>query len=225
MKNVLIADDFKILRKGLAYTINSTNKFKVTAEAQDGNEAYSIIENQDIDIAIVDISMPPGESGLVTIKRIHDYHPEVKQIVLSMHEEPEYINSAIANGALSYVLKSSDEKELLNALDHADVDQYYIDKNIVMTENDYNIIKEKQEEDQDLDEKNLDKLNFVNLSRREREVLPLICLGFSNQEIAEKLFVTRKTIEAHKTNIMKKLGFNSRRELLHFAMQHHLIDF
>ncbi|KRL67495.1 response regulator [Companilactobacillus versmoldensis] len=224
MKNVLIADDFKILRKGLTYTINSTNNFHVTAEAGDGNEAYSIIENQDIDVAIIDISMPPGESGLVTIKRIHDYHPEVKQIVLSMHEEPEYINTAIANGALSYVLKSSDEQELIKALKHADVNESYIDSNIVMTENDYQSIQEQKEKGHE-DEKNLDKLSFVNLSRREREVLPLICLGFSNQEIAEKLFVTRKTIEAHKTNIMKKLGFNSRRELLHFAMQHHLIDF
>ncbi|MFD1471656.1 response regulator [Companilactobacillus mishanensis] len=221
MKNVLIADDFKILRKGLAYTINNTNKFHVAAEANDGNEAYSIIDNQDIDIVIIDISMPPGESGLVTIKRIHDYHPEVKQIVLSMHEEPEYINTAIANGALSYILKSSDEQELLHALDHADVDESYIDKNIVMTQNDYKSIKEQHE----VEEKKLDKLSFINLSRREREVLPLICLGFSNQEIAEKLFVTRKTIEAHKTNIMKKLGFSTRRELLHFAMQHHLIDF
>lgn len=86
-------------------------------------------------------------------------------------------------------------------------------------------IKQQQEVEVDPYEKNLNKLKFVNLSRREREVLPLICLGFSNQEIAEKLFVTRKTIEAHKTSIMKKLGFNSRRELLHFAMQHHLIDF
>ncbi|MCH4009255.1 MAG: response regulator transcription factor [Companilactobacillus sp.] len=126
MKNVLIADDFKLLRKGLTYTINTTNNFRVTAEAEDGNEAYSIIENQDIDVVIIDISMPPGESGLVTIKRIHDYHPEVKQIVLSMHEEPEYINTALANGALSYILKSSDEQELLNALKHADVDESYI---------------------------------------------------------------------------------------------------
>lgn len=225
MKNVLIADDFKLLRKGLTYTINTTNNFRVTAEAEDGNEAYSIIENQDIDVVIIDISMPPGESGLVTIKRIHDYHPEVKQIVLSMHEEPEYINTALANGALSYILKSSDEQELLNALKHADVDESYIDKNIVLTQNDYLSIKQQQEVEVDPYEKNLDKLKFVNLSRREREVLPLICLGFSNQEIAEKLFVTRKTIEAHKTSIMKKLGFNSRRELLHFAMQHHLIDF
>ncbi|AKP67826.1 response regulator [Companilactobacillus ginsenosidimutans] len=223
MKNVLIADDYKILRKGLTYTINTTNTFRVTAEASDGNEAYSIIENQDIDVAIMDISMPPGESGLVTIKRIHDYHPEVKQIVLSMHEEPEYINTALANGALSYILKSSPEQELLNALDRADIDKSYIDSNIIMTENDYESIQKQQDEPDD--KKSLDELNFVNLSRREREVLPLICLGFSNQEIAEKLFVTRKTIEAHKTNIMKKLGFNSRRELLHFAMQHHLIDF
>ena len=219
MKRVLIADDFKLLRQGLATAINATNEFQVVAEAADGNAAYAAVENRDIDIAIIDISMPPGESGLVTIKRIHDYYPQVKTMVMSMHEESEFITHALSSGALAYVLKSSDETELIQALRHVVNNQLYVDSNITMTSGDLQALQQHQPD------KRFAALDAVHLSRREREILPLVGLGFSNQEIADKLFVTRKTVEAHKTSLMKKLNMTSRRELVHFALQHHLIDF
>lgn len=219
MKRVLIADDFKLLRQGLAAAINATGDFTVVAEAADGNAAYAAVENRDIDIAIIDISMPPGESGLVTLRRIHDYYPKVKTMVMSMHEEADFITHALNNGALAYVLKSSDETELLNALHHVVTNQIYVDSNITMTSSDLQKLTAPQAD------KRFADLDAVHLSRREREILPLVGLGFSNQEIADKLFVTRKTVEAHKTSLMKKLNMTSRRELVHFALQHHLIDF
>ncbi|MFD1485855.1 response regulator [Lacticaseibacillus baoqingensis] len=219
MNRVLIADDFKLLRQGLATTINALPGFTVTAEAADGNAAYAAVENRDIDVAIIDISMPPGESGLITLKRIHDYYPDVKTMVMSMHEEAEFITQALANGALAYVLKSSDETELTKALNHIVANHVYIDNNITMTSSDLQSLAKQQADKRYAD------LDAVHLSRREREILPLVGLGFSNQEIADKLFVTRKTVEAHKTSLMKKLNMTSRRELVHFALQHHLIDF
>lgn len=216
MINVLIADDYKLIRQSLAAVINANPAYEVVASAADGNEAYALIDNRQIDMAILDLSMPPGESGLVTLQRIHDYHPTVKTVVLSMHEEAAFVNQALASGALGYVLKSSDETELLAAMKHAYNGQPYLDTHLRLTTTDLRQIAKQAEPP---------SLTAVNLTRREREILPLVGLGYSNQEIADKLFVTRKTVEAHKTSLMKKLGLASRRELIHFALQHHLIDF
>lgn len=218
MKKILVADDHNIARQGIKTIIDDLPEFNVVAEAKTGDEAYLKVSNQDIDIALMDLSMPPGENGLVTIRRIAEDYPEVRIIVFSMHDEPEFINTALSNGALGYVLKSSIEDELITALKHAQNNEIYIDSAIYISKKDFNEIK-------DAKIKKLPQSYYDNLSKREREVLPLVCLGYSNQEIADKLFVTQKTVEAHKTHIMRKLQINSRRELIHYAISNHLVDF
>ncbi len=104
MYNVLIADDHAIVRSGIAYLIDKQPTFQVVGQTANGTDTYMRVEQGDIDILIMDLSMPPGESGLITAQRIHEHYPLVRMIILSMHEEQEYINKAIHNGAMSYVL-------------------------------------------------------------------------------------------------------------------------
>lgn len=216
MYNVLIADDHAVVRYGLSTLVNKQPEFNVVDEAANGTETYLRVEQGDIDILIMDLSMPPGESGLITTKRIHDNFAEVRILILSMHEEQEYINQALHNGAMSYVLKSSSDDELLKALRQLMNGQEYVDKNIKLTTDDLAKINT------DGTAVNLD--GYAGLSKRESEVLPLITLGYSNKEIAAELFISTKTVEAHKANIMQKLHLKNRAELIRYAIHNKLID-
>lgn len=217
MLKVLIADDHAVVRQGLAYLINSQPDFKVVSEAGNGTDAYARVEQGNIDILVMDLSMPPGESGLVTTQRVHERFPNVKILILSMHEEQEYINQAIHNGAMSYILKSSPDSELVNGLNALAANRRYIDQNITLTKSDI-----KQIEADGLD---AHLQGYRSLSKREREVFPLMALGYTNKEIANRLFISTKTVEAHKASIMHKLSLNSRPELVRYAVHHHLIEF
>lgn len=136
MYNVLIADDHAIVRSGIAYLIDKQPTFQVVGQTANGTDTYMRVEQGDIDILIMDLSMPPGESGLITAQRIHKHYPLVRMIILSMHEEQEYINKAIHNGAMSYVLKSSPDSEILRALTQVSNGENYIDENITLTKKD-----------------------------------------------------------------------------------------
>ncbi|MDD9149609.1 response regulator transcription factor [Sporolactobacillus sp. CQH2019] len=216
MYRVLIADDHAIVRNGLSLLINQQPDFQVCAEAANGTETYLLTEQQSIDIVILDLSMPPGESGLITTTRIHRRFPKVRIVILSMHEEQEYINKAMHNGGISYILKSSPDTELLKALRMAAIKRPYLDSNIKISKKDIEAIN--------TDDVNLNLSGYANLSKREIEVFPLVALGYSNKEIAAKLFISTKTVEAHKANIMSKLSLNSRVDLVRYAVHHKLID-
>ena len=215
MYNVLIADDHAIVRSGIAYLIDKQPTFQVVGQTANGTDTYMRVEQGDIDILIMDLSMPPGESGLITAQRIHEHYPLVRMIILSMHEEQEYINKAIHNGAMSYVLKSSPDSEILRALTQVSNGENYIDENITLTK-------------KDLSQINFDGVDVItgynSLSKREREVFPLVALGYTNKEIAAKLFISTKTVEAHKANIVRKLKLETRADLVRYAIHHHLID-
>jgi len=217
MYNVLIADDHAIVRSGLSFLVNQQTNFKVVDEEANGTDTYLRVEQGGIDILIMDLSMPPGESGLITTKRIHEHYPDVRILILSMHEEQEYINKAIHNGAMSYVLKSSSDDELLKALKSLSNGENYIDQNIMITKSDIQQINS--------DGVDVDLEGYNGLSKREKEIFPLIALGYSNKEIASQMFISTKTVEAHKASIIRKLELNSRTELVRYAVHHHLIEF
>lgn len=219
MYKVLIADDHAIVRSGLSFLINQQPNFHVVTQAASGNEAYFEVERAGVDLIVLDLNMPPGENGLITTKRIHDRFPKVGIVILSMHEEQDYIDRAMQNGADSYVLKSSPDTELLSALQAVTNHRTYVDQNIILTKTD---VAEINSNDNDV---NLKIEGYADLSSREREVLPLIALGYSNKEIAKKLYISIKTVEAHKASINRKLGFKNRVDLVHYALHHGLIDF
>ena len=181
MYNVLVADDHAIVRSGISYLVDLQPNFTVVDGTASGTDTYMRIEQGDIDILIIDLSMPPGENGLLTTQRIHDKFPQVRIIILSMHEEQEYINKAMANGAMSYVLKSSPDTEIIKALQHVINGENYLDTNIIVSKNDLKEINASGN--------NLNLEGYNSLSKREKEVFPLIALGYSNKEISQKMFI------------------------------------
>lgn len=216
MYKVLIADDHSIVRAGIANLINQQPNFEVVGQEANGTDTYLRVEKGGIDILIMDLSMPPGESGLITTQRIHERFPEVRIMILSMHEEQEYINRALHNGAKAYILKSSADSEIIKGIEHLAVNEEYLDQNIIITKNDLNEINSSGIE--------TGLKAYNNLSKRECEVFPLVALGYTNKEIAQKLFISTKTVEAHKASISRKLNLNTRADLVRYAIHHHLID-
>lgn len=217
MKNVLIADNQAIVRLGLTTLIESLPDFQVISQVDNGVDAYMQIEQGKVDILITELAMPPGESGLLTTKRVHDAFPNVAIMILSSCEDQALINQAIHNGAESYIFKSSPTAEIVTGLRHLVSGERYFDNNIMIT-------------GQDLKEINygntaVDMTGYQDLSKRERELFPFIALGYSNKEIARKLFISTKTVEAHKASIMRKLALDNQAALIRYAVHHHLIDF
>lgn len=216
MYKVLVADNHPIVRMSVKNLIDQQDGFKVISEKSSGIDVSMRIEQGDIDIIIMELSMPPGENGLITVKRIHKRFPNIKIMIFSRQSEPKYINQAIYNGAMGYVLKSSAVIELVDGLKRIAKGEKYLDNNIMVTKEDLLVIKGGPTQ------LNLDK--YVTLSKREREVLPFIVLGYTNKEISTKLFISPKTVEAHKANIMQKLNLSSHAQLLHYAVHHNLVD-
>ena len=217
MKNVLIADNQAIVRLGLTTLIGSLPDFQVISQVDNGIDAYMQIEQGNVDILITELAMPPGESGLLTTKRVHDAFPDVAIMILANCEDQSLINQAIHNGAQSYIFKSSPTAEIVIGLHHLVAGERYLDNNIMITK-------------QDLAEINygstaVDMTGYQDLSKRERELLPFIALGYSNKEVAQKLFISTKTVEAHKASIMRKLALDNQAALIRYAVHHHLISF
>lgn len=217
MYKVLVADDHAIVRAGLMALINQQKNYQVVAEAANGNETFVRVGQRDIDIVIMDLSMPPGENGLETTRRIHNQYPEILILILSMHDEETYVDQAIKNGAVGYVLKSSPDSEIINAITTIVNGKHYVDENVILLKSDIKNILD-----------NVSKTNLWGhspLSKREREVMPLVALGYSNKEVAAKLNISTKTVEAHKASIMHKLELTSHVDLVRYAIHHNLIEF
>lgn len=209
--NILIADDHVLIRNALAFFINTQEDMQVIGDAADGHEVYMAVERCPVDVVLMDVSMPPGENGFLTTKRIKEAYPHVKVIILTMHDGESFIREALIAKADGFLLKSAHEEILLHAIHQVYQGHRYF---YGYTETDLAQIKLSKE----------DTL-YETLSKREKEILPLIALGYNNKEIAERLFISVKTVEVHKANIRKKLQLESYAGLLHYALKHHLIDF
>jgi two-component system response regulator NreC len=168
------------------------------------------------DILIMDLSMPPGESGLIATGKIKEDYPDTKILILTMHDDEEYLFHVLKNGASGYVLKSAPDEELLLAIRTIHQGGMYIHPKMATSLVREFIRKEKDSYTED---------PFELLSKREMEILPLIAKGYGNKEIAEKLYVSVKTVEANKAKIMEKLNLSSRPELVEYALRKKLLDF
>lgn len=213
--NILIADDHAVVRSGLRLLLEKQKAITVVGDAADGTETFLLLEQFPVDIVLIDMRMPPGENGLQTTRRINEHFPKVKTIILSMHEEEEYVRTALNYGAKGYILKSSSDTVLLTAIAKVMAGELVIDPF-------YGSIDPKAWLELNKNEEKDQKYN--RLSKREREVLPLVSLGYSNKEIAERLFISVKTVEVHKSHLMKKLEVESFSELLQYSMKNQLID-
>jgi two-component system response regulator NreC len=189
---------------------------EVVALAADGIDAYRMVAKHQPDILILDLSMPPGESGLIATGKIKEDFPQTKILILTMHDDEEYLFYVLKNGASGYMLKNAPDEELLLAIRTIYTGGTYIHPKMATS-----LVREFVNKDQKIKQDD----PFELLSKREIEVLPLIAKGYGNKEIAQKLFISVKTVEAHKSKIMVKLNLKSRPELVEYAMKKKLLNF
>ena len=216
---IVIADDHAVVRTGFSMILNYQEDMEVVATAADGVEAYQKVLEYKPDVLILDLSMPPGESGLVATSKISESFPETKILILTMYDDEEYLFHVLKSGAKGYILKNAPDEQLILAVRTVYKGETYVDMKMTTSLVNEFINQSHQEE------VSYSSDPFKILSKRELEILPLIAKGYGNKDIAEKLFVSVKTVEAHKTHIMNKLNLKSKPELVEFALKKKLLEF
>ncbi|OFV08346.1 DNA-binding response regulator [Staphylococcus sp. HMSC12H08] len=215
---IVIADDHAVVRTGFSMILNFQEDMEVVDTAAEGVEAYQKVMKHRPDVLIMDLSMPPGESGLIATSKIMESFPETKILILTMYDDDEYLFHVLRNGAKGYILKNAPDEQLISAVRTVYRGDTYIDPKMTTS------LVNEFVNNSDQDGKNTND-PFRILSKRELEVLPLIAKGYGNKDIAEKLFISVKTVEAHKTHIMQKLELKSKPELVEYALKKKLLDF
>jgi two-component system, NarL family, response regulator NreC len=207
---VLIVDDHAVVRSGLKLLLAAEDDIEVVAEAGDAREAVFEVRAQKPDIVLLDVAMP-GRSGIDAIPDLIKEHPETKILILSMQDDAAYVREAFAAGASGYVLKEAADVELVAAVrEIADGGRYVhpeLGARLIAAD-----AAERARQEQD------------PLSEREHEILRLLALGHTNQEIAETLYLSVRTVETHRAHIMQKLRISTRAELVRYALEHGLLE-
>lgn len=212
MIRIVLADDHEVVRAGFKMLLEQDEDFKVVAQAADGAQTYAMIAREKPDILLMDISMPPGESGLVACEKITRDFPLTRVIILTMFAEPEYLFYTLRGGAAGYILKNARSEELISAVHTIAEGGSYVHPK--MTSLLTNYLMEGDSHDR----------SYQQLSNRELEILHLLARGFTNKEISEQIFLSVKTVEAHRSKIYQKLGFHTRADLVDYALCHKLLN-
>ena len=203
---IVIADDHKIVRDGLKSLLSNIEDFFIEAEVENGEQLLEIYEQKSPDIALIDITMPVM-NGLDALKILTQSNSTMKGIILSMHEDADYIKKALQNGAKGYLLKSTDEKELELAIRTVANGGKYFNASVSKT------IMENMS-----NSRSQPMRSEVQISARETEILILVAEGLSNKMIADKLQISIRTVETHRLNLLRKLHVNNTAELVKKAM-------
>lgn len=204
---VLLAEDHEIVREGIAALVNMQSDMEIVGEASDGHTAIAKAQSLQPDIIVMDVSMP-GMNGLRATEKLIKYFPEIKILALTRHTDIGYIQQLLRAGASGYVLKQSQSSDLIRAIRIVAAGKKYLDPAI--TDKIVDVYAQPQ--------KSSDVTSFATLTEREEEVLKLIAWGYTNKEIASRFDISVKTVEAHKSNIMKKMGFASRIDIVRYAL-------
>ena len=212
---LLLADDHAVLRAGLKQLFNAQPDIEVVAEAADGEEAVRKSREVVPDIVLMDITMP-GLSGLEATKEIRKQNPAIKVLVLTMHEDESYLYQMLRAGATGYVPKKAADTELLDAIRATYRGEHFIHSSMTA-----GLVAEMRHKEVTGLAHSRD--NDV-LSKREREVLRLLAMGHTNQQIADKLYLSVKTVETYKARLKEKLGLQGRAELVRYAIETGLLD-
>ena len=210
---ILLADDHTILRAGLKMMLNAQPDMEVVGEAQDGRQAIEEAQKLQPDLVLMEITMP-DVNGIEATRQIKRLVSDVKILMLTMHEHDEYVFQALQAGASGYMLKEAADTELITAIHVITSGQFYLSptaQSVVV--GDY-LQKVRTGEERD---------SYSSLTEREREILKLVAEGFTNNQIAERLVISPKTVDTHRTHIMDKLNMHSRAELIKYAMRRGLL--
>jgi two-component system, NarL family, response regulator NreC len=211
MTKVFIVDDHALIRKGIAMMLNNYDDIFIIGEAEDGLEACRLIEQQHPDVVILDISMPGSIDGFMTAARIKAISSKIKIIALTMYEEEGYIRKAAELKIEGYILKRDPNQQIYEA-----VQQVARGKKVYRTSLPDEMIQALHN--------NKTSAKKKTLTKREEDILSLMVNGYSNQEIAEKLYISPKTVENHKFNMMNKLEMQSRSELIQYGIKNNLLQ-
>lgn len=211
MIRVLLADDHSIVRAGLRRIIEDSGDMEVVAEASDGREAIRQIHETSPDVAVIDISMP-GPDGLEVISQIRPHYPKLPILVLTMHEEEQYVTRAIGVGAMGYITKRSAPEQLVNAIRKIHAGGRYLSDSAAES---LAVRMAKGTSGQS---------SLDSLSNREVQVLRRLALGQTTREIAEAYNISSKTVDTYRFRLLKKLNLRNNAELSRFAIQNKLIE-
>jgi two-component system, NarL family, response regulator NreC len=206
----VVVDDHAVVRAGLRLVLDAETDIEVVAEAADARQAIFEARAHRPDVILLDVVMP-GRSGIEAIPDLLEEAPEAKVLVLSMQDDPAYVREAFDAGASGYVLKEAADAEVVAAVREVASGRHYVHPTLgacfVAAE-----AEERAREEED------------PLSEREHEILRLLALGHTNQEIASQLYLSVRTVETHRAHIMQKLRISTRAELVRYALEHGMLD-
>jgi two-component system, NarL family, invasion response regulator UvrY len=211
MIKILLADDHSIVREGLKRIIEESGEMEIVAEAPDGKTAFEQALKNEIDVAVIDISMP-GMDGLEVVTRLKDHCPDLPVLILTMHDEEQYLVRAVEAGAMGYVTKQSAPEQLVDAIKKIHSGSRYL--------------TEKASEALALRviRGSNSKTPIESLSMRELQVLRLLALGHTNHEIAATYNIGIKTVDTYRFRVLKKLNLRNNAEMSRFAIQNRLVE-
>lgn len=211
---IVLADDHSVLRAGLRLLLESNPNFQVVGEAATGIEALKLAKELQPDLILLDLSMPE-QGGLDALPRLREILPRVKILILTMHDDSQYLKQAIQRGASGYVLKKAADVELISAIEAVMRGEMYVHP--TMTKHLLEDLLPSRGENEDA------KL-WKSLSEREQEVLKLVALGHTSAEIAERLSLSPKTVETYRARGVDKLGLHTRAALVRFTLKNGIIS-
>jgi two-component system, NarL family, response regulator NreC len=211
--SIVLADDHPVVRRGMQTLLEAEPDFAIIGEAGDGLESVRLVENLQPDVLILDLMMP-GLSGLEALRIIRKRSPRTRVVVLSMHDTHAFVAEALMNGATGYVLKGSDELNLVRAVREAAGGRRFLSPPVTERAIDAYI---EQARSASLDPHD-------TLTAREREVLQLTAEGKTGPEIAARLHISHRTVENHRANLMRKLLLKNQSELVRYALRRGLIS-
>ena len=212
MTTVIIADDHELVRSGLRSLLETEGTFRVVADVADGLAAAQAVDKYKPALLILDLNMPRMH-GLEVLKHVRTSSPHTRVIVLSMHNDEPYVIEALRAGAAAYLLKGAESQEIVRALKEVLAGRRYL--SAPLSEWAINALTTRVADTAD---------PLAALSPREREVMQLAAEGYGNPEIAEKLFISPRTAETHRTNLMRKLGLQSQTDLVRFSIRRGIIQ-
>jgi two-component system response regulator NreC len=213
---VVLADDHKLLRAGLKLLLEANSSIEVVGEASDGLEAIELLGRIPADVAIIDLSMP-NMDGIACIKEIKSKGLTPAIIVLTMHEDENYIREVMHAGAMAYIQKASVDTELFQAI------YAVMEGRIYLSQQNTQALLTLMLQDNPAEEKK-QRDPYSVLSARELEVLKFLAYGYGIGEIAANLSISTKTVDTYKARIMEKLNFTHKREIVSYALKYHLLS-
>lgn len=206
--SIMLADDHPVVRQGLRALLDTEPEFTIVGEAADGLEVAGLVERLRPDVLVLDL-MLPGLTGLEVTRQISQRYPRTRVVILSMYANEAYVLAALKNGAAAYVLKAASAADLVRAIREVSAGRRYLSP--PLSENAIEAYLQKAHATP------LDP--YETLTTREREVLHLAAEGCANAEIAARLFISPRTVETHRANLMRKLGLQNQTELVRYALR------